>query len=128
MMDKPFSYIVEDYFLRNNLYPIIFSYKSTHISSEKLDEIQDTLFNHFQNKLGIEVEMTEILDDEYWPGVLIIISQEEQLDVDMNLQNLQLYYDLIPKVNSSTGYWTGHSAYSASNLESLGKQYFKNNY
>lgn len=119
-MVERFSYIVEEYFMKKGTTPVIFSYRP--YNCPDLDDLQDHVFHHFQSMEDIEVEITRKLDDEYWPGVLVELSTDVS---DFNLETIRLYNEIVPDERSITGLSIGRDAYCSANLESLGKEYFR---
>jgi len=120
--ERRFSYLVEEYYMNNDIIPIVISYKP--YNCPDLDELQDIVFNHFNSMNNIEIELTHKLKDEFWPGVLIEIKTDLPLS-NIRLESLKIYNKIEPDAtNDIVGVSVGHNAYSSANLESLGKNYF----
>ena len=123
MVEERFSYLVEEYFTKKGTIPVVFSYKP--FNCPDLDDLQDEIFHYFNSIENIDVEITRKLDDEFWPGVLIELSEDSPVS-DYHSQIYKFYNNLVPQSNNSiTGLSIGHNAYCSANLEYLGKNYFK---
>lgn len=129
-----FSYYVEDYFDQRETYPIIVSYKSSAVTEEDIEDLQNQLFSTYHEIDCVEVIATEALRGEFWWGALIELSWSEQderqrvRDGRESLHSLarDIHEDFRPETHPQhSELKSGRSAYASACLESLGKEYFR---
>lgn len=140
-VSQRFSYVVAEYFGRRDTYPLTLSYPAP-VDEDRLDKLQEEVFQTFHNLDGVDVLCTEQLQGEFWEGVLIELSGSEHTDepydngpIDMPALDhsvhpiaMDIHREFAPEslspINVSTGFACGESAYSKSCLQALGREYF----
>lgn len=132
--ERRFSYIVEDYFTERGTFPILLSFPDTSSDGDFIQGLRDRLVNEFWASVGVDVIDARVIEDEYQTAILIELSGSDYVRTRNNtpigkercIRKSRIIYSGFSEENPvSVGFQAGESVYSAAVLETLGREFFK---